>query len=76
MWKYNEPDITKSQEMEGWLSMKKRTFSAEFKAKVVLEVLHGEKELNIIAQENEIAPNQKSHSVGLLIMPWNLFWNY
>ena len=38
--------------------MKKRTFSSEFKAKVVLEVLKGEKELNIIAQENEIAPNQ------------------
>jgi transposase-like protein len=38
--------------------MKKRTFSAEFKAKVVLAVLKGEKELNIIAQENEIAPNQ------------------
>ena len=38
--------------------MKKRTFSAEFKAKVVLEVLKGEKELNTIAQENEIAPNQ------------------
>ena len=39
--------------MEGWLSMKKRTFSAELKAKVVLEVLKGEKELNAIAQENE-----------------------
>ena len=38
--------------------MKKRTFGAEFKAKMVLEVLKGEKELNIIAQENEIAPNQ------------------
>ena len=38
--------------------MKKRTFSAEFKAKVVLEVLQGEKELSMIAQENEIAPNQ------------------
>lgn len=38
--------------------MKKRTFSAEFKAKVVLEVLQGEKELSMIAKENEIAPNQ------------------
>lgn len=38
--------------------MKKRTFSAEFKAKVVLEVLKGEKELNTVAQEHEIAPNQ------------------
>jgi transposase-like protein len=38
--------------------MKKRTFSAEFKSKIVLEVLRGEKEINTIAQENEIAPNQ------------------
>ena len=44
--------------MEGWLSMKKRTFSAEFKAKLILEVIRGEKELSVIAQENEIAPNQ------------------
>jgi transposase-like protein len=38
--------------------MRRRTFSAEFKAKVVLELLRGEKELNVIASENEIAPNQ------------------
>jgi len=38
--------------------MKKRTFSAEFKAKIVLEVLKGEKEISVIASENEIAPNQ------------------
>ena len=38
--------------------MKKRTFSAEFKAKLILEVIRGEKELSVIAQENEIAPNQ------------------
>ena len=38
--------------------MKRRTFSDEFKAKIVLEVLRGEKELNLIATENEIAPNQ------------------
>jgi transposase len=38
--------------------MKRRTFSAEFKAKIVLELLRGEKELNVIASENEIAPNQ------------------
>ena len=42
----------------GWLIMKRRTFNAEFKAKIVLEVLRGEKELNEIAVENEIAPNQ------------------
>lgn len=38
--------------------MKRRTFSAELKAKIVLEVLLGEKELNAIAAEYEIAPNQ------------------
>lgn len=37
--------------------MKKRTFSAEFKANLVLETLQGERELNQIAVENEIAPN-------------------
>lgn len=38
--------------------MKKRTFTAEFKTKVVLKLLTGEKELNMLAAENEIAPNQ------------------
>ena len=38
--------------------MKRRNFSAELKAKIVLEVLRGEKELNVIAGENGIAPNQ------------------
>jgi len=38
--------------------MKKRVFSAEFKAEIVLEVLRGEKELNQIANAHEIAPNQ------------------
>lgn len=38
--------------------MKKQTFSAEFKTKIVLEVLKGEKEISVIASENEIAPNQ------------------
>lgn len=38
--------------------MKRRSFNAEFKAKIVLEALRGEKELNAIAAEHEIAPNQ------------------
>jgi len=38
--------------------MKKRVFSAKTKASIVLEVLKGEKELNVIASEKEIAPNQ------------------
>lgn len=33
--------------------MRRRTFSAEFKAKIVLEVLKGEKEISVIASENE-----------------------
>ena len=39
------------------MSRIKRTFSPEFKAKLVLEVLKGEKELNVIATENNIQPN-------------------
>ena len=38
--------------------MRRRIFSAEFKSKIVLEVLKGEKEISVIASENEIAPNQ------------------
>src|SRR5450756_3251018 len=38
--------------------MKRRTFTAEYKTKIILEVLRGEKELNVIATENEFAPNQ------------------
>lgn len=37
--------------------MKKRTFSAEFKTNVVLEAIRGEKEINQLASEHEIAPN-------------------
>ena len=37
--------------------MRERTFSAEFKTKIVLEVLKGEKEISEIASENETAPN-------------------
>jgi len=38
--------------------MRKRTFTAEFKSRLVLELLTGEKDLNALASENEIAPNQ------------------
>lgn len=34
-----------------------RNFSAKFKSDLVLEVLKGEKELNVIATENGIQPN-------------------
>lgn len=38
--------------------MRKRTYTAEEKVRIVLEVLQGEKELNQVASDNEIAPNQ------------------
>jgi transposase-like protein len=38
--------------------MQKRSYSAEMKTKIVLEVLKGERELNEIATEYKISPNQ------------------
>ena len=38
--------------------MSKRKFTAEFKAKIVLELLSGERELGEIAAEHQIHPNQ------------------
>ena len=38
------------------MSKKRTTYSAEFKVKVVLEVLKGEKTLNQISQEYNILP--------------------
>ena len=53
MLKYNEPDIIIGRKdylkMKGLEYMTKRTFTAEFKAKIVLELLKGEKELYVIA---------------------------
>lgn len=39
------------------MSRTRRNFSAEFKSDFVLEVLKGEKELNVIATENNMQPN-------------------
>ena len=39
------------------MSHTRRNFSAKFKSDLVLEVLKGEKELNVIATENGIQPN-------------------
>ena len=39
------------------MSRTRRNFSAKFKTDLVLEVLKGEKELNVIATENQIQPN-------------------
>ena len=38
------------------MSRKRTTYSAEFKAKVVLEVLEGEKTLNEIASKYDLLP--------------------
>lgn len=37
--------------------MSRTSYTSEFKAKVVIEVLQGEKELNTIAAENNVNPN-------------------
>lgn len=39
------------------MSRTRRNFSAKFKSDLVLEVLEGEKELNVISTENNIQPN-------------------
>ena len=38
------------------MSVKRKTFSADFKAKLVLEVLEGEKTVNEIASKYEVLP--------------------
>ena len=39
------------------MSRSRRNFSAEFKTNLVLHLLKGEKELNVLAVENDIQPN-------------------
>ena len=39
------------------MSRLRRNFSAEFKTNLVLQLLKGEKELNVVAVENDIQPN-------------------
>ena len=39
------------------MSRSRRNFSAEFKTKLVLQLLKGEKELNVLATEYDIQPN-------------------
>ena len=46
----------KLTDMEGHSGIDRKSVP-EFKAKLVLEVLKGEKELNVIATENNIQPN-------------------
>jgi putative transposase len=38
------------------MSTKRKTYSADFKAKLVLEVLNGEKTINEIASKYEVLP--------------------
>ena len=40
------------------MSKTRRSFTPEFKAKLVIELLKGEKELNELASDHQIAPNQ------------------
>ncbi len=39
------------------MSRSRRNLSAEFKTNLVLQLLKGEKELNVLAVENDIQPN-------------------
>ena len=39
------------------MSRQRRNFSAKFKSDLVLQLLKGEKELNVLAVENDIQPN-------------------
>ena len=39
------------------MSRQRRNFSAQFKSDLVIELLKGEKELNVLAVENDIQPN-------------------
>jgi len=39
------------------MSRSRRNFSAEFKTSLVLQLLKGEKELNVLAVKNNIQPN-------------------
>ena len=39
------------------MSRSRRNFSAEFKTNLVLQLLKGEKDLNVLAVENDIQPN-------------------
>ena len=39
------------------MSRSRRNFSAEFKTNLILQLLKGEKELNVLAVENDIQPN-------------------
>ena len=44
------------------MSRKRTTYSAEFKAKVVLEILEGEKTLNEIASKYDLLPKCKKRT--------------
>ena len=37
---------------------KRKTYTGAFKAKVVLDLIHGKKSLNDLATQNELHPNQ------------------
>ena len=49
------------------MKRKRRTFTAEVKAKIALEAMKGEKTINEIAQLYEVHPNQVSQWKGEMI---------
>ena len=38
--------------------MKRKTYTGEFKARIVIDWLKGKKELKVLAKENNLNPNQ------------------
>jgi transposase-like protein len=56
--KDNEPDTVRIRMKGRDQDMSKRKFTAEFKTKLVLELLSGEREIGEMALEHQINPNQ------------------
>ena len=54
----SEPDTVIKTERQDQDMSKRRKYTAEFKAEIVLQVLTGEEELGTIAARHQINPNQ------------------
>ncbi len=57
----SEPDIIRDRKMSRkgrFAQMGRRQFTAEFKTKIVLEILREEKQIGDIAAEHGLSPNQ------------------
>ncbi len=57
------------------MSTKRKIFTAEFKTKVVLEVLQGEKTLNEIASNLYYTPIENKHKISLKEKINNIYEN-